>query len=167
MATKMGFSHYCPKHGRAPGWLEGYNPQADREITQSIEGSEIIIRARYRWCKCEFEKRGVLSGNVSKQGYVYMNTPKGYKPQHRVVWEQAYGEIPNGMVVHHINGIRCDNRLENLIALPKAHHNNAIPNPFDVTCPHCSRQFKIIKQSRKKPIVLPQEDIEYARTLKR
>ena len=33
---------------------------------------------------------------------------------HRVVWEQAHGPIPKGMVIDHINGDRHDNRLENL-----------------------------------------------------
>ncbi len=33
---------------------------------------------------------------------------------HRIVWEKAYGPIPDGMVIDHINGVRYDNRLENL-----------------------------------------------------
>lgn len=34
--------------------------------------------------------------------------------EHRYVWTQAHGEIPKGMCIHHINGKRYDNRLENL-----------------------------------------------------
>ena len=34
--------------------------------------------------------------------------------EHRYVWTQAHGEIPKGMVIHHINGNTKDNRLENL-----------------------------------------------------
>lgn len=33
---------------------------------------------------------------------------------HRLVWEKAHGPIPDGMVIDHINGVRYDNRLENL-----------------------------------------------------
>ena len=34
--------------------------------------------------------------------------------EHRYVWTQANGEIPKGMQIHHINGNKKDNRLENL-----------------------------------------------------
>ncbi|WP_162475414.1 HNH endonuclease signature motif containing protein [Candidatus Erwinia dacicola] len=33
---------------------------------------------------------------------------------HRVVWEIHHGEIPEGMVIDHINGNPSDNRIENL-----------------------------------------------------
>ena len=46
-----------------------------------------------------------------------------YTPEHRIVWEQANGPIPKGWHVHHLNGIKDDNRLENLVVLsPKDHH---------------------------------------------
>ena len=34
--------------------------------------------------------------------------------EHRVIWEQHNGPIPKGMQIDHINGIRNDNRIENL-----------------------------------------------------
>ena len=55
-------------------------------------------------------------------GYIYLyvlgslkefGTPI-YKLEHRIVWEKAYGPIPDGMHIHHKNGVRDDNRLENL-----------------------------------------------------
>ncbi len=34
--------------------------------------------------------------------------------EHRHIWQQANGVIPKGMVIHHINGNKSDNRLSNL-----------------------------------------------------
>jgi len=33
---------------------------------------------------------------------------------HRIIWKMVHGEIPEGMVIDHINGNPFDNRLENL-----------------------------------------------------
>jgi hypothetical protein len=50
---------------------------------------------------------------VSKGEYVRRN---------RLVWEQANGPIPEGCEIHHLNGIKDDDRLENLACLSKAGH---------------------------------------------
>ena len=63
-------------------------------------------------------------------GYVHIRVqPSGrtmevYRPEHRLVWEAAHGTIPENYVIHHINGIKDDNRLENLEALPRKQHNH-------------------------------------------
>lgn len=51
--------------------------------------------------------------------------PSGYVLEHIVVWEKAHGQrLPSDMSIHHLNGIKDDNRPENLIALPKRRHSN-------------------------------------------
>jgi hypothetical protein len=63
---------------------------------------------------------------VKKPGY------KGhpYRAEHILVWEEAHGKpLPKGWVVHHLNGIKDDNRPENLLALSRgAHHKHPFPS---------------------------------------
>lgn len=43
---------------------------------------------------------------------------------HRVVWEENVGKIPKGFIVHHINGDKWDNRIDNLSLMTHTGHNN-------------------------------------------
>jgi hypothetical protein len=42
--------------------------------------------------------------------------------EHRVIWEAANGPIPDKHHIHHINGVKDDNRIENLQCLSAAEH---------------------------------------------
>jgi len=60
-------------------------------------------------------------------GYVAIRTNRlgrsnGYELEHRLVWEAANGPIPRGQVIHHLNGLKTDNRLENLAILSNSAH---------------------------------------------
>lgn len=59
-------------------------------------------------------------------GYVQIDANDGWVMEHRFVWEQTHGLIPRGWIVHHINGIKDDNRLENLIALSRNKHSTQV-----------------------------------------
>lgn len=60
-------------------------------------------------------KRNSVAGSantVDKYCVLYINR-KLYRT-HRIVWELHNGKIPKGMQIDHINGVRSDNRIENL-----------------------------------------------------
>jgi hypothetical protein len=52
----------------------------------------------------------------------------GYALEHRMVVYDAGISIPHGHHVHHLNGNKTDNRLENLAVLPESdHHKQHVP----------------------------------------
>ena len=71
-------------------------------------------------------------GGRSKDRYGYVHIlvapekRKGhrYRPEHILVWEAANGPIPEGHIVHHINSIKNDNRLENLEVISRSEHRH-------------------------------------------
>ena len=68
-------------------------------------------------------KRRLKFKTRTKNGYHQYNTGKGWMWTHRRVAEKKMGKrILPGYEVHHINGIKTDNRPSNLIVLSKAKH---------------------------------------------
>jgi len=80
-------------------------------------------------------KKGVLcpcykGGFIRGDGYKTLLIPEhhrankqGYVMEHIFIWEQVNNrKLPQGWVIHHLNGIRNDNRPENLIAMKRSEH---------------------------------------------
>lgn len=42
--------------------------------------------------------------------------------KHRKIWIEKHGEIPKNKVIHHINGNKKDNRIENLECISRSEH---------------------------------------------
>jgi len=71
-------------------------------------------------------------GGKIKQGngYIQVKMPehprankRGYVLEHIILWEKHHQcSVPKGWDIHHLNGIRDDNRIENLIAMPRGKH---------------------------------------------
>lgn len=51
---------------------------------------------------------------INPRGYVVVQQGDDEVYEHRLVWQAAHGAIPNAQHIDHINGVKHDNRLENL-----------------------------------------------------
>lgn len=56
---------------------------------------------------------GLVAGNVTPKGYLQFKCFGRNYLAHRIVWLYHYGSFPE-FEIDHINGIRADNRIENL-----------------------------------------------------
>jgi hypothetical protein len=62
---------------------------------------------------------GELTPMLHHTGYLVITVRKdGQQRQlrvHRFLWETLVGEIPKGKVINHKNGVKTDNRIDNLL----------------------------------------------------
>ena len=81
------------------------------------------------------ERNPVWKGGRFKtaRGYVKVKCPEharaddgGYVWEHVLIWEREHGPLPVDWVVHHLNGVRDDNRPENLFGMHSKRHHWAL-----------------------------------------
>ena len=89
-----------------------------------------------RWCAMHASRRikyGVTwalvkkvgpygAGSISKDGYKIVWKGARHYMAHRLVWETANGPIPRGHVIHHKDGNKLNNSLDNLECTTQLEH---------------------------------------------
>jgi len=124
--------------------------QADHELRRRKPcidcGALVFRRTALRCHACEGKRRTALGlmlgekgpnwkgGRVRHNGYIRVknpNPPPSMVGEHVLVWVAEHGPLPKGYLVHHFNGIRDDNRSENLVAMSRSEHHRNHHEPWE------------------------------------
>lgn len=114
-------------------YISGHNL---RNLKRTAQHRARIAEAQRRAWATKRQRHPVGSTNLDAHGYVRVKVLEGsgrWEKQHKLVMEAALGRKLNpGEQVHHINGVRSDNRLENLYLCASAADHNAVEHSMAV-----------------------------------
>ena len=84
----------------------------------------------------------------SANGYILLRVNKRYVFEHRFLMEQKLGrKLLHSEHVHHINGVKNDNRLENLVVLSESQHHS-LHSPHRHAPRQCPKCLIVIQHPR-------------------
>ena len=127
-----------------------------------IKRGDEVGYIRGHWLRRENNPRWLGGRFVSANGYVYLLRPDhpnalqhgtpGYIAEHRLVMSERIDRpLNSNEVVHHINGDRQDNRIENLVLMTNAEHapihttgennGNWKGGRTPIVCATCNQEF--------------------------
>jgi len=115
--------------------------------TRSEQIKIMIKRGTYKVPKGKNHSRWNGGITISKDGYRSIRIDGKYIREHRYVWEKHNGVLPKNWIVHHINGDKLDNRIENLAAMSRKQHSpKSIIEPFRRRVKELEKEIKKLKK---------------------
>lgn len=134
-------------------------PKPDRTVSCTCDycGDEYealkydLERGKCKYCSHECSQKDRRSEDgVEYNGEWYYKNNRGYYSHstkgtqlHRDKWENEIGPIPDGLVVHHIDGDPSNNDLHNLYLMPASeharHHRLSEGEKVKTKCPNCGK----------------------------
>lgn len=73
--------------------------------------------------------KGSIAGSIHPSGYKVVTIESESYKLHRIIWIMLFANIPDGFYIDHINGIKFDNRLENLRLATNSQNQQNRPAP--------------------------------------
>jgi hypothetical protein len=127
-----------------------------RTITRLLHKAGLRLRTQYEACRIGFIHKRLGNGGRYKDrthGYIFVKdhdhpraNGRGYVAEHVIAWEKANKTtVPAGCVIHHLNGIKDDNRLENLFVLKRGEHCN-LAEPYRRRIRELEREIEHLKR---------------------
>lgn len=102
------------------------------------EAGKIAIAKGRRFLIGEKNPRWTGGRHKTAGGYIKIYQPNhprarglgdNYVKEHIIIWEKANKKLlPKDWIIHHLNGVKDDNRPGNLIAIPKVKHHVELVN---------------------------------------
>lgn len=87
-----------------------YSSERNKKVSEAMKGKQNSLGKKHKNAKGFYIDHGYK--RVGNEGV----------PEHRLVWEKEKGSIPEGNQVHHINGNRLDNNINNLASMSCSEH---------------------------------------------
>ena len=150
---KMGFCHWTVKK-----YLKKFG------ITRNYSQAGKLAYKLGKINLSNSHQKGALNPNwkggftYHQNGYKKIRIPEhpksnnGYVFEHIIVWEKTHNQsVPKGYVIHHLNGIKTDNRPENLIAMKRSEHIN-LAEPYKERIRELEEENKSLKE-KLKPVI--------------